>query len=111
MHQGPTSSQTFQIAQLLDPIGRQDQRGQIRDLLGDPLVDGLYPVPRKQERVEPWGEREAGQGGDVVVCKVDGILRARDAEVLNGGDFVACRGSPKKEGRSGQLCSLFCLQM
>lgn len=44
MHQPIAPTQTLEVAQLPDPIGREHQRRQIRYLLRNPPVHGLYPI-------------------------------------------------------------------
>lgn len=89
MYQRVTPTETLKIAQLLDPIGREDQRRQIRYLFSDALIHVLYPISGEEQGIEARREGEIGQGGDVVVCEVDCVLGTRDAQVLNRGDFMA----------------------
>lgn len=62
---------------------------QIREVVGEIGLDLAHPVPREQESLQPWRERKVGEGGNVVVGEVDGILRACDSEIFYAGDFVA----------------------
>lgn len=108
MNQRMTPTEALEIAQLFNPVRREDQRGEIRCLLGDAPVDGLDAVSGAEQGVQARGEGEAGQGGDVVVGEIDCILRTRDAQVLNCGNFVACLLYEEHAGVTvvSQLCSV-----
>lgn len=37
-------------------------------------MDARDTIARHEEGVKAWREREVGQGGDIIVCEIDGIL-------------------------------------
>jgi len=68
------SAQQIQIRQLGEVVGRQDQRREIRDRLGERGLDARDAVAGEQEGAQARREREVGELCDVVVGEVDGIL-------------------------------------
>ena len=69
---------------------RQDQRVQIRQAVSEIWLDVPHPVSRQQQHAQPRRQGEVGDGCDVVVGEIDGILGTGDTEVLDCRDFVAC---------------------
>ena len=53
---------------------RQDERSQVRYRFGKCRCDGRDPIAREEEGAQTRAKREIGEGGDVVVGKVDCIL-------------------------------------
>lgn len=68
------TAQRIQIRQLGEVVGRQDQRREVRDRLGERGLDARDAVAGEQEGAQALREREVGKLGDVVVGEVDCIL-------------------------------------
>lgn len=87
---------------------------QRRRALDQVRLDALDAIPRAQQRLQARALREVGEGGEVVVGEIDGLLVAGGAEVLDGGDLVACSSREGGENEStgslwfGCKCSAFC---
>ena len=96
-----------QIRQLAHVIRCQDQRTQVRNGGRYRRLDLLDSVTREEEGAETRKEGEVSEGGDIVICEVDGILvlvcllghaangvsvevrtHLGDTQVLDGGYFV-----------------------
>lgn len=74
----------IQVRQLAQVVRRQLQVRQVRYRIGQ---RGLYAddtVPGEEQRPYAGRQWEVAKGQDVVVGKVDGILRTGDTQVLNG---------------------------
>lgn len=88
------------------------QRGRALDQI---RLDALDAIARAQQRLQARALREVGEGGEVVVGEIDGFLVAGGAEVLDGGDLVACSSREGGYNEStgslqwfGCKCSAFC---
>lgn len=66
--------QRIQIRELGEVVGGEDQGCQVWQRGCEGGLDGVEPVAREEEGAEAWGEGEVGEGGDVVVGEVDGVL-------------------------------------
>ena len=71
-------------------VTRQHQRLEIRQTFCQIRLNMPYSVPRQQQRTQSRRQGEVGNGGDVVIGEVNGIMRASDTKILYCRDFVAC---------------------
>ena len=67
-------SQNIQIRQFRKVILREYQGREVGDRIGEGGLYAIHAVARKEQGVEARGQREVGEGGDVVVRQVDGVL-------------------------------------
>jgi len=74
MRQPSEMLERVQVCQLGQVVLRQDQACEVRYRVRERGLDAGDAVAREEEGVQAWGEGEVGEGGDVVVCEVDGIL-------------------------------------
>lgn len=121
MRQPPKPPQHVQVRQLRQLVRREHQVPQPRHRGGQAGLDRRNTVAREEEGADARGEGEVAEDLDVVVGEVEGVVGLffspfcqyhqprqhggggggktypRDAEVLNGGDSVACNASKDKK--------------
>lgn len=74
MRESGEMPQRVQIRELGEVVGCEDQGCQVGQGGREGGLDGVEPVAREEEGAEARGEGEVGEGGDVVVGEVDGVL-------------------------------------
>ena len=67
-------AQDVQICELSEVVLSKDQSSQVRYRVRERRLYAIDSITGKEEGVQARGEREVGEGGDVVVCEVDCIL-------------------------------------
>lgn len=66
--------QRINIRKLSYVVRRQHERREIRYRLRDRWLDGRNAVPSQEERLQAGREREVGEGVDIVIGEIYGIL-------------------------------------
>ena len=74
MRQPREMPQRVQIGELGEVVGGQGQGGQVGEGGRERGLDAVESVAGEEEDAEARGEGEVGEGGDVVVGEVDGVL-------------------------------------
>lgn len=67
-------AQRVQVRQLRHLVLGQNERGQVGDRAREGRRDAGDAVAGQQQRLQPRAEGEVGDGGDVIVGEVDGVL-------------------------------------
>lgn len=122
VRQAGEAGQHVEVGQLGNVVGREDQVGQVGHCRWEAGLDAGDAVAREEQRRDARREGEVAQDLDVVIGEVYRIVglelvscltwptehrtrggtHAGDAQILNGGDSVACI---QPTGDWYQLCS------
>ncbi|KAI4143271.1 MAG: hypothetical protein LQ340_007058, partial [Diploschistes diacapsis] len=63
-----------EVRQLGEVVLGEDEGGEVREVGGEGGLDGGQPVAGEEEGLEARREGEVGEGEDVIVGEVDGVL-------------------------------------